>query len=76
MSPKTTPNADRPSADRLAAFAGRAMVSPTTSDKRPIPAIVEVLHPGLNKKHTVGMQESREGRSLYADYDFPFLNVS
>jgi hypothetical protein len=52
------------------------MVSPTTSDKRPIPAIVEVLHPGLNKKHTVGMQESREGRSLYADYDFPFLNVS
>ena len=33
MSPKTTPNAERPSADRLAAFAGRATTSPATLDK-------------------------------------------
>src|SRR5215831_19131420 len=39
MSPKTTPNAERPSADRLAAFAGRARVSPAPLDKGPTPAI-------------------------------------
>src|SRR5438094_10310665 len=46
MSPKTTPNADRPSADRFAVFAGRPMVSPATTDKGPIPAIVGVFHAG------------------------------
>src|SRR5215470_11321682 len=49
MSPKTTPNAKRPSADRLAAFPGRATVSSATLDKGPTPAIVEVLHSGRSR---------------------------
>src|SRR5689334_87207 len=44
MSPKTTPNAERPSVDRLAAFARRVTVSTAMLDKEPNPAIVKVLH--------------------------------
>src|ERR1700738_4864538 len=57
MSPKTTPNAERPSADKLAASAGRAMASPAVSDKGPIPAIVEGLH----------LKSSRKRRQARAD---------
>src|ERR1700726_3132761 len=57
MSPKTTPNAERPSADKLAASAGRAMASPPVSDKGPIPAIVEALH----------LKSSRKRRQARAD---------
>jgi hypothetical protein len=50
MSPKTTPNAERPSADKLAASAGRAVASPAVLDKGPIPAIVEALHLKSSRK--------------------------
>jgi len=43
MSPKTTPNAGRPSVDRLAAFAGGATVSPARSGKGITPVVVEVF---------------------------------
>ena len=40
MSPKTTPSAERPSAERLAVFAARAMVSSATLAKGPTHGIV------------------------------------
>jgi hypothetical protein len=62
MSPKTTPNAERPSVDRLAAFAGGAMVSPATLGKGITPVVVEVFCSGPGKS-AVGKSESR-GYSL------------
>src|SRR5262245_5655643 len=49
MSPKTIPNAEKPSVDRLAAFAGRAKVSPAMLDKGQLRQIVEVLYSGRGR---------------------------
>ncbi len=51
MSPKTIPKAERPSADRLATLAGRAIASSAASDKGPIPAVDEALNPGLRRRN-------------------------
>jgi hypothetical protein len=49
MSPKTTPNADRPRAERFAAFARRAMVSPATSDNGQFRQLSGYFMPGQQK---------------------------
>src|ERR1700740_594309 len=47
MSPKTTPNAERPSADRRATGDERATALPAASDKGLIPTIGEAPDPGF-----------------------------
>ena len=73
MSPKTTPNAEKPSVDRLAAFAGGAMVSPATLGKGTISVVVEVFYKGPRSRvsicrqaamHRLGRAEPLQGITL------------
>src|SRR5215472_13721014 len=65
MSPKTTPNAERPRADRLAAFTGRATVSTATLDKGPTPAFVEVLHSVRSRSTSAIYWQAERLRALF-----------
>src|SRR5258708_7582070 len=75
MSPKTTPNAERPSADKLAASAGRAVASPAVSDKGPIPAIVEALHLKSSRKRRQARADLAEVFPVPGPVHLPAMNL-
>jgi len=69
MSPKTTPNAATLSVDRLAAFAGRAKISPATLDKGQLRQIVEVRYSGCGRSTSATSRASRETAEACATDD-------